>query len=100
MDKAAILIDSSFGIRENTYSDVYIVPMEIIETNNGKVTSYLDQIEISNDQICEKIANGINIKTSQPVLGNVIKKIQELSSKYKQIYAFTIPSTISGTYNN
>jgi fatty acid-binding protein DegV len=99
MKKNAILLDSSFGIKENQYPDVYVVPMEIIETTGSKTISYLDQTDIFNDQICEKIANGVDIKTSQPILGNVIKMIERLLNEYENIYAFTIPSTISGTYN-
>ncbi|MDR1235152.1 MAG: DegV family EDD domain-containing protein [Mycoplasmataceae bacterium] len=100
MKKLALLLDSSFGIKENQYPDVYIVPMEIIETDNGKVTSYLDQVDIFNEQICEKISKGCDIKTSQPILGNVIKTLDKLTKEYENVYALTIPSTISGTFQN
>jgi fatty acid-binding protein DegV len=99
MKKAAILIDSSFGIQENQYPDVYVVPMEIIETNGGKTISYADEVDIFNEQVCEKIANGIDVKTSQPILGNTLKALEKIVKEYENIYALTIPSTISGTFN-
>jgi fatty acid-binding protein DegV len=99
MKKAAILIDSSFGIKDGQYPDVYVAPMEIIETKEGKATSYLDDVEIFNEQICEKISQGIDIKTSQPVIGNVMKILDKLTTEYEMVYALPITSTISGTYN-
>jgi fatty acid-binding protein DegV len=100
MGKSAILIDSSFGIKENQYPDVYVIPLEVIETNNGKVTSYMDLVNISNEQISEKITKGIDIKTSQPILGEVVKTLDKITQTYDNVYALTIPSTISGTFNN
>jgi fatty acid-binding protein DegV len=100
MKKAAILIDSSFGIKTNQYPDVYIVPMEITETTKEKTISYLDEVDIFNDELCDKIANGADIKTSQPIIGSVIQMLDKLSGEYERIYGLTIPSTISGTFGN
>jgi fatty acid-binding protein DegV len=99
MKKNAILIDSSFGIKNNQYANVYVVPMEIIETAKAKTISYLDQVDIFNAQICEKIDSGVDIKTSQPILGSVVEMVEKLTKEYEHIYALTIPSTISGTHN-
>jgi fatty acid-binding protein DegV len=100
MKKIAILVDSSFGIKDGEYPDVYVAPIEIIETDNGKITSYLDNVEIFEEQICEKINAGIDIKTSQPRAGNVIKILDKLSNEYEVIYGMPISSTISGTFNS
>jgi fatty acid-binding protein DegV len=99
MKKAAILIDSSFGIKEKQYPDVYIVPMEIIETTKDKTISYLDQVNIFNKEITEKLRNGSDIKTSQPILGSTIKMLEKLTNEYENVYAFTIPSALSSSFN-
>jgi fatty acid-binding protein DegV len=100
MKKAAILIDSSFGIKENQYPDVYVVPMEIIVTTKDKTTSYQDNVDIFNEQICDYINKGYDVKTSQPILGNVIKMIEKLSAEYDNIYALSITSMLSGVNQN
>jgi fatty acid-binding protein DegV len=98
MNKVAILIDSSFGIKNNQYPNVFVVPLEIIETKDGQVKTYQDGVDITNTQICETIKNGGDVKTAQPIIGEVMKLMDKLSNEYEKVFALPITSKLSKTY--
>ncbi|GHU48396.1 hypothetical protein FACS1894218_5170 [Bacilli bacterium] len=99
MKKCAIIVDSSFGIKNNQYPDVYVCPLIINITENGKINSYHDDVDIFNEELCEKMAKGLDIKTSQPIPGETLELFEKLSKEYEQVYALPITPTISGSYS-
>jgi DegV family protein with EDD domain len=93
----AILVDSCCDVPDeyiNKYP-IYVVPLRI----NYKDASYRDRVEITPEEIYEKLAVEIPT-TSLPTYGDM----QEVFGKiikdgYNKIIAINISSNISGTYN-
>ena len=78
MKKIAFVTDTSSGLKNLEIPNVYVVPLNVLVTtydDNNKATtkSYQDQIECTNQMICEwlKSDKKINIKTSQASLGEI-----------------------------
>ncbi|GHU32844.1 hypothetical protein FACS1894166_07010 [Bacilli bacterium] len=99
MKKCAIVVDSSFGIKNGQYPDVYVCPLIITVDDHDKITSYHDEIDIFNKELCEKLSAGMNIKTSQSISGEVIDMFEKLSKDYDEVHALPITKTLSSTYN-
>ncbi|CAM3702229.1 DegV family protein [Erysipelothrix urinaevulpis] len=94
--KTAIVVDSGSnyfneGINQ---AGLYAIPLQIIEGE----TSYLESIEISVDEVNDKMRRGIRVQTSLPILGEIeslFKKIKD--DGYDQILAIPITTGLSGT---
>jgi len=94
--KTAVLLDSG----SNYYNEninipgIYAVPLQIIEGEK----SYLESVEISIEEVNEKMKEGIRIQTSLPVLGQIEHLFQEIKKDgYESILAVPITSGLSGT---
>ena len=91
-----IIADSSCFISpsEGEKMGVKILPVGVIV--NGQ--SYRDYIEISSNEILEKIQNGAIPTTSQPNVGEVVELYEEF--KDEEILVMTIGDGLSGTYQS
>ena len=99
MKKVAFIVDSSSGIKEGEYPNVYYVPLIINKNVNGQITSYKDLIEIDNKQVCELIDKGIEVSTSQPSPGTIIELLDKIVDKYDDIFVLPIHEKLSSAIN-
>lgn len=97
--KSCIIVDSSSGINNNQIKDVYMIPLTIIETENGVEKTYMDLVDIQTPDIIKKIMENKNLKTSQSSLGQMIEILDELTKKYDRIFVVSISSGLSGSFN-
>lgn len=99
MKKIAILSDSSISIDKNDplYNKIGLIPLSIIHNN----IQYLDQVDLSSDQVNDFIRNNETIQTSQPSIGKVVEILEPLAKEnYDNIYIIAVSGNLSGTVNS
>ena len=99
MKNIKILSDSSISIDKNDplYKHVTLIPLSIIHNNN----QYLDQIDLSSEDVNRLIRDNQMIQTSQPSIGKVVEILEEVKNEnYDHIYIITVSSKLSGTINS
>lgn len=100
MKKIAYVADSSIGItlqEQKSYPDLFIAPLSII--HNGK--EYIDQIDLSEDDVNAILRKNNLVQTSQPNVGTCINLFNEIIAKgYDEILVFSLSSFLSGTFNS
>lgn len=97
MKNIAIVSDSSISLTPTEIKEtgVYVAPLTVIASNK----EYLDQIDITSDEVKDLIRNNKTVTTSQPNLGYMIKLFQELKSKnFDHIFCLPLSHYLSGTY--
>jgi fatty acid-binding protein DegV len=99
MSKIAIVVDSSFQIKEEQYKDFFVLPLVVTEVINGKTKDYLDMIDIDSEQVSEKLKEGIEIKTSMVPPGRTMALLDRISPLYDQVFMMCIPSKLSSMFN-
>jgi DegV family protein with EDD domain len=97
--KNCLVIDSSYGITNGQYENVYVLPLIIIENKGSETVEYLDGVDITTSEVIEKLNNGANFSTSQPNIGTMMELFDKLSNEYDAIHVLPIPKSISGNYN-
>ncbi|MEF9985368.1 MAG: DegV family protein [Malacoplasma sp.] len=96
-----IIVDSSSGIKNNEIKNVFMEPLEIIETtSDNKEIFYKDNIDIDSKMIIEKIKHNIDLKTSQTPIGIKTELIEKLLKTYTTIFVIPISSGISGAFQS
>lgn len=93
----AILVDSCCDVPDEYIKKypIYVVPLRV----NYKEASYRDRIDISPEEVCEKLSMEIpttslpECRDVQEVFGNII------NDGYNKIIAISISSNLSGTFN-
>lgn len=100
MGRIGIIVDSASSIKGGEYNDVYVIPLIIIENNNGKEVSYCDEVDLSFAAMLDKIDGGANLKTSQIPMGVMIEQIEKINDKYDDIFVIPLTKHISGNYNS
>lgn len=99
MKKIAILSDSSISIDKNDplLNKVTLIPLSIIHNNK----QYLDQIDLSSEEVNDFIRKNEMIQTSQPSIGTVVDILEPLVDEhYDNIYIISVSSNLSGTLNS
>lgn len=99
MKNIKILSDSSISIDKNDplYNQVTLIPLSIIHNNK----QYLDQIDLSSDDVNNLINDNQMIQTSQPSIGKAIEVLESIKPEnYDHIYIITVSSKLSGTINS
>lgn len=99
MQNIKILSDSSISIDKNDplYNQVTLIPLSIIHNNN----QYLDQIDLSSEDVNNLIRDNQMIQTSQPSIGKAIEVLEDIEPKnYDHIYIVSVSSKLSGTINS
>lgn len=74
--------------------DIHVVPLNL--TIDGE--SYIDQIEVSSEEVIRLIEDDADIKTSQPPIGKFIEMYDELGKDGSEIISIHMTSGLSGTY--
>lgn len=103
--KIAIITDSSAGIKNLEYKDVYVLPLAInvlYKNQDGKsdVVSYKDGVDCDNAKIVDMLGTKkYSITTSQASLGEIMNILDPIYDKYDEFYALPIASSASGSEN-
>lgn len=99
--KYCFLVDTSADIGVKKLGDnVHVMPIGIIATSkDGQEKIYADWVDITREQLFELFAQGYDMKTSQPSIGYMETKMEELLTEYEQIYCLPISKNLSGTYS-
>lgn len=95
--KVAVVTDSTAYLPEEDIKkwDIHVVPLSV---NFGDET-YRELIDITVGEFYEKVRNTKELpKTSQPSIGDVTTKYEELAKDHDAIISIHLSSGISGTY--
>jgi DegV family protein with EDD domain len=96
--KIAVMTDSTAYIPSELKEkyNIYMVPLSVVF---GDV-SYREEIDITTEDFYQKIKESENLPTtSQPSVGNILEKLEELSKDYDAVISIHLSSKISGTYS-
>lgn len=100
MSKVAFILDSSSGIKNLEYPDVYVLPLIVsIKSQDGKIKALKDGVDITPLEVCKLLdENKYEIKTSQASMGEIINLVESIYDQYDRIYVHPILQKISGSY--
>ncbi|MHA0856102.1 DegV family protein [Paenibacillus sp. CMAA1364] len=84
-------IDPQFA-KEN---HIYIVPLLLVIGNE----SYKETIDITDEEVYEKLSSGATAGSSQPPIGEFIELYESLKNTYDEIIAIHCSSKLSGTFD-
>ena len=102
MKKIAIIVDSSSGIKNGEFDNVFVLPL-VINANNKKTKetkTYHDQVDINEKLTAELLDNSnINLTSSQASMGEIVIQIEKIYDDYNEIYVVPIPLYLSGSAN-
>ena len=95
MSKVAILTDSNSGItqEEAEQAGIYVFPTPVYI--NDEV--FYEGVDLTTDQFFARQAEGAEIKTSMPVVGDVIDKWESLLEEYDEVVYIPLSSGLSGS---
>lgn len=95
MAKIAILTDSNSGIRQEDAAKlgVYVLPMPFFI--NGE--QYFEGINLTQEEFYQKLKEDADISTSQPSVGEMQDKWNELLKEYDEVVFIPMSSGLSGT---
>lgn len=95
--KIAVMTDSTSYIPENLIDkyNIHIVPLSVVFGD----TSYREGIDITTEEFYQKVKEAEQLpKTSQPSIGMISSKLEELAKDYDAVISVHLSSGISGTY--
>lgn len=95
MSKIAIVTDSNSGITQKQAQEYGIVVLPMPFYINGQM--YYEDIDLTQEQFYEKLAEGGEIKTSMPLVGDVTDKWDELLKEYDEIVHIPMSSGLSSS---
>lgn len=95
MTKIAVVTDSNSGITQAQAKDlgVYVIPMPFIIDEK----TYLEDINLTQEEFYEKLQSGANVSTSQPSPDDVMCLWDELLKEYDEIVHISMSSGLSGS---
>ena len=95
MSKIAILTDSNSGITQDDAKKigVYVLPMPFFIDGE----QYFEDISLSQEEFYKKLKDDADISTSQPSVGEMQEKWDELLKEYDEIVFIPMSSGLSGT---
>lgn len=97
--KVAIMTDSTAYIPVELRKKLHIhmVPLSVVFGDS----SYREEIDITTEQFYQKVRGAEKLPTtSQPSVGDVVEKLEELAKDYDAVISIHISSKLSGTYNS
>lgn len=95
MSKVAIITDSNSGIRQSEGDALGIKVLPMPFTINGE--TFYEDINLSHEQFFDKLMNGAEVFTSQPVVGDISKLWDEVLQEYDEIVHIPMSSGLSGS---
>lgn len=95
--KIAVVTDSTAYIPSELREkhQIHMVPLSVIFDD----ISYREEIDITTEEFYQKMKESENLPTtSQPAVGTIMEKFEELAKDYDAVISIHISSKISGTY--
>ncbi|MEQ6388770.1 DegV family protein [Bacillaceae bacterium S4-13-58] len=95
--KTAVLTDSTAYIPQEIreQKNIHMIPLNVLIGDK----SYKEEVEITAEEFYQKVRESEEFpKTSQPAIGDVAAKLEELSKDYDAVVAIHLSSGISGTF--
>src|SRR5690606_17374744 len=95
--KIAVMTDSTAYIPEDVRKEhnIHLVPLSVVFGEE----SYREEIDITTEEFYEKMRNAKELPTtSQPSIGVVTEKLEELAKEYDAVVSIHLSSGISRTY--
>ena len=95
--RVAVMTDSTAYIPEHIRNEkgIHMVPLSVVFGSE----SYREEIDISTEEFYEKMKQHKELPTtSQPSIGDVVKKLEELAEEYDAVISVHLSSGISGTF--
>ncbi len=98
MKRIAILVDSAADIsnEEAKVLGVHVIRMPLTIGAGTK----MECDEITEQEFLDEMSRGTKVKTSQPILGDLMNKWDELLKEYEQVLYIPISEGLSGTYSS
>ncbi|WP_018931048.1 DegV family protein [Gracilibacillus lacisalsi] len=97
--RVAVITDSTAYIPDSYREEknIHMVPLNVVIGND----SYQEEIDISTEEFYQKVREVEDFpKTSQPSIGLITQKLNELAKDYDQAIFITLSSGISGTFQS
>ncbi|MGG1594074.1 DegV family protein [Terribacillus saccharophilus] len=97
--KIAVMTDSTAYLtpEQREAFDIHMIPLQVVFDD----ATYEEEVDITVSEFYEKVKQQKALpKTSQPVVGKVIEKLEELSQSYDAVISVHLSSGISGTYQS
>ncbi|TQS75083.1 DegV family protein [Ornithinibacillus gellani] len=95
--KVAVMTDSTAYIpkEQRDKLGIHMVPLSVVFGDS----TYEEEIDITTDEFYEKMRDEKELpKTSQPSIGYITSKLEELAKAYDAVISIHLSSGISGTY--
>lgn len=95
--KIAVMTDSTAYIPKEIRDrlNIHMVPLSVVFED----ASYREEIDITTEEFYEKVKASPELpKTSQPSIGYITEKLEELAKDYDAVISIHLSSGISGTY--
>src|SRR5690625_229871 len=95
--KVAVMSDSTAYIPAEVREKrgIHMVPLSVVFEDE----SFREEMDITTEEFYQKMKESKNLpKTSQPSVGDVTKKLEELAKEYDAVISVHLSSGISGTY--
>lgn len=100
MKNLAIVVDSSIGLtleEQKNWEGLFVAPLSIIYNN----IEYVDQVDITLEEVQDILSRNDLIKTSQPSVGVALELFEKIQKEgYEHILVLSLSSKLSGTYNS
>ncbi|WP_175073631.1 DegV family protein [Terribacillus sp. AE2B 122] len=97
--KIAVMTDSTAYLtpEQREAFDIHMIPLQVVFDD----ATYEEEVDITASEFYDKVKQQKALpKTSQPVVGKVIEKLEELSESYDAVISVHLSSGISGTYQS
>lgn len=95
--RVAVLTDSTayIPVELRKKYNIHMVPLSVVFEND----SYREEIDLTTEEFYEKLRNSEKLPTtSQPSVGTILEKLEELANDYDAVVSIHLSSKISGTY--
>lgn len=95
--EVAIMTDSTAYLSEELKNqhNIHVVPLSVVFGN----TAYREAIDITTEEFYQKVKESESFpKTSQPSIGDITQRYEELANDYDAVISVHLSSGISGTY--
>lgn len=98
MKKIALLCDSAADISKEAAKalDIHVIRMPLMVEDK----TYIEEVDISQEDIIRMLKEGKTIKTTQPPIGEVTALWEQLLTQYDEIFYLPLSRELSGTCEN
>lgn len=95
MEKIAVATDTNSSITTKEAEELGIYLMKMPFTIDGE--EYIEDVNCTYEEFCERLDNGADVSTAQPVLGDLLDMWDELLKTYDKVIYIPMSSSLSGS---